>query len=164
MTAECLYNAILRVEADAMQMVYILTGAGSTTFCAEAFLHQMIRSMMISRASDDLQAVNGYSLGPICPSRLIVQKPAIRAIIGHAVTGGLKLSLLADLRVFEKDTVFDVVCRRWGAPLSDRAIVRLQAIVSLGRTMGMILTGRPVGAQEALAVGLASCVISKESR
>ena len=95
------------------------------------------------------------------PSRLQVKKPVIGAIAGFAVAGGLELSLLCDMRVVEEDTVFGVFCRRWGVPLIDGGTVRLQAVVGLGRALDMILTGRAVGANEALAMGLASRVVPK---
>jgi enoyl-CoA hydratase/carnithine racemase len=85
----------------------------------------------------------------------------ISAVAGFAVAGGLELSLLGDIRVAEEDAVFGVFCRRWGVPLIDGGTVRLQAIVGLGRALDMILTGRPVGAQEALAMGLANRVVPK---
>ncbi|KAJ6101810.1 hypothetical protein N7486_004237 [Penicillium sp. IBT 16267x] len=159
LTAKCLYDAILGFEADTTQMVCILTGAGGT-FCAGADLHQVAQKRD-DVPGDSLQPVNGRNLGPMGPSRLIVQKPVICAVAGYAVAGGLELSLLADLRVVEEDAVFGVFCRRWGVPLIDGGTVRLQAIVGLGRALDMILTGRPVGAQEALTMGLASRVVPK---
>jgi enoyl-CoA hydratase/carnithine racemase len=95
------------------------------------------------------------------PSRLQVRKPVIAAVSGYAVAGGLELSLLADLRVVETDAVFGVFCRRWGVPLIDGGTVRLQAVVGYGRAMDMILTGRSVNAEEALAMGLANRVVAK---
>ena len=95
------------------------------------------------------------------PSRLQVKKPVIAAVAGHAVAGGLELSLIADLRVVEEDAVFGVFCRRWGVPLIDGGTVRLQAIIGLGRALDLILTGRPVSAQEALTMGLANRVVPK---
>ncbi|KAJ5746773.1 hypothetical protein N7520_011955 [Penicillium odoratum] len=156
LTAKCLYHAILGFEADATQMVCILTGIGDT-FCAGADLHQVAQNDV----PDNLQPVNGRNLGPMGPSRLIVQKPVICAVAGYAVAGGLELSLLADLRVAEEDAIFGVFCRRWGVPLIDGGTVRLQAIVGLGRAMDMILTGRPVGAQEAFNMGLVSRLVPK---
>ncbi|KAJ5657082.1 hypothetical protein N7507_009032 [Penicillium longicatenatum] len=158
-TAKCLYDAILGFEADATQMVCILTGAGGT-FCAGADLHQ-VAEKHDDVPGDKLQPVDGRNLGPMGPSRLIVQKPVICAIAGHAVAGGLELSLLADLRIVEEDALFGVFCRRWGVPLIDGGTVRLQAIVGLGRAMDMILTGRSVSAQEALTMGLANRVVPK---
>lgn len=154
-TAKALYEAILRFEADASQKVCILTGTGGT-FCAGADLHSVAQN-----AGNNLQPVNGRNQGPMGPSRLIVQKPVIAAVAGYAVAGGLELSLLADMRVVEEDAVFGVFCRRWGVPLIDGGTVRLQATVGLGRALDMILTGRPVAAQEALAMGLASRVVPK---
>lgn len=160
LTAKHLYNAILAYEADAAQKVCILTGVGDT-FCAGADLHQVAGKQDNSSPSDNLQPVNGRNLAPMGPSRLIVQKPVICAVAGYAVAGGLELSLLADLRVVEEDAIFGVFCRRWGVPLIDGGTVRLQAIIGLGRAMDMILTGRPVNAQEALTMGLANRVVPK---
>ncbi|KAJ6068423.1 hypothetical protein N7499_010310 [Penicillium canescens] len=153
-TAKALYEAIRAFEDDPTQKVCVLTGAGNT-FCAGADLHSVAQNT----PGENLQPVDGRNLGPMGPSRLVVQKPVICAVSGYAVAGGLELSLLADLRVVEEDAVFGVFCRRWGVPLIDGGTVRLQAIVGLGRALDMILTGRPVGAQEALAMGLASRVV-----
>ena len=95
------------------------------------------------------------------PSRLQIKKPVITAVSGWAVAGGTELSLLGDMRVVEEDAHFGIFCRRWGVPLLDGGTVRLQAIVGLGRAQDMILTGRPVGAQEALSFGLANRVVPK---
>lgn len=157
-TAKRLYEAILAFEADATQKICILTGTG--TFCAGADLHQVAKKTD-NTPGENLQPVNGRNLGPMGPSRMIVQKPVIAAVAGYAVAGGLELSLFADLRVVEEDAVFGVFCRRWGVPLIDGGTVRLQAIVGLGRALDMILTGRPVGAQEAFAMGLANRVVPK---
>ncbi|CAL5872840.1 uncharacterized protein PFLUO_LOCUS7109 [Penicillium psychrofluorescens] len=159
LTAAKLYEAILAFEANARQKVCILTGTGDT-FCAGADLHSVAQSRDDTPA-DNLQPVSGRNLGPMGPSRLIVQKPIIAAVAGYAVAGGLELSLLADMRVAEEGSVFGVFCRRWGVPLIDGGTVRLQAIVGLGRAMDMILTGRPVHAQEALTMGLANRVVPK---
>src|SRR5699024_8514903 len=80
-------------------------------------------------------------------------------VSGHAVAGGLELSLLADLRVVDETAIFGVFCRRWGVPLIDGGTVRLPAVIGVGRAMDLILTGRPVDAQEALEMGLANRVV-----
>lgn len=93
------------------------------------------------------------------PSRMALSKPLIAAVSGYAVAGGLELALLADLRVCEQDSTFGVFCRRWGVPLIDGGTVRLPRIVGQGRALDMILTGRPVGADEALSCGLVNRVV-----
>ena len=93
------------------------------------------------------------------PSRMALSKPLIAAVSGYAVAGGLELALLADLRVVEEDAVFGVFCRRWGVPLIDGGTVRLPRVVGHGRAMDLILTGRPVHADEALQMGLANRVV-----
>jgi enoyl-CoA hydratase len=93
------------------------------------------------------------------PTRMRLSKPVIAAVAGHAVAGGLELALWCDLRVAEEDAVFGVFCRRWGVPLIDGGTVRLPQIVGLGRALDLILTGRAVGAAEALQMGLVSRVV-----
>ena len=93
------------------------------------------------------------------PTRMVLSKPVIAAVSGYAVAGGLELALWCDLRVVESDAVFGVFCRRWGVPLIDGGTVRLPRLIGHSRAMDMILTGRAVGAEEALAIGLANRVV-----
>ena len=128
----------------------MLWGAGGT-FCAGADLHAMSNALdpdIVFRRAD------GTVAGWRC------RKPVIAAVSGHAVAGGLELALWCDLRVVESDAVFGVFCRRWGVPLIDGGTVRLPRIVGLGRALDLILTGRAVGADEALAIGLANRVVA----
>ena len=160
-TGRCLYEAVLAFEADHSQKVCILTGSEGT-FCAGADLHEISkRDGSSNNDSSYMTQVDGRNRAPMGPSRMQVKKPIIAAVAGHAVAGGLELSLIADMRVVEEDAIFGVFCRRWGVPLIDGGTVRLQAIVGLGRALDMILTGRPVGAQEALSMGLANRVVPK---
>ncbi|KJK50729.1 enoyl-CoA hydratase [Lentzea aerocolonigenes] len=152
MAAELL-DAFLAFEADDSQRVAVLAGAGGT-FCAGADL----TSVGDPARRNELDPAGGGA-GPMGPSRLHLSKPLIAAVSGHAVAGGLELALLADLRVVESDAVFGVFCRRWGVPLIDGGTVRLPRIVGLGRALDLILTGRPVAADEALAMGLANRVV-----
>src|SRR5690606_35491523 len=98
--------------------------------------------------------------GPMGPSRMHLTKPVIAAISGYAVAGGPELALWCDMRVAEASAVLGVFCRRWGAPLIDGGTVRLQRIVGQGWALDMILTGRPVAAQEALEWGLVNRVVA----
>jgi enoyl-CoA hydratase len=99
--------------------------------------------------------------GPMGPTRALLSKPVIAAIAGYAVAGGLELALWCDLRVAEEDAVLGVFNRRWGVPLIDGGTVRLPRLIGLGRALDLILTGRPVGAQEALAMGLVNRVVPR---
>jgi enoyl-CoA hydratase len=147
-TAAGLANAFRSFDADDSAAVAVLWGAGGT-FCAGADLHEMSNALDADLDSD----------APMGPSRLAVSKPVIAAVSGHAVAGGLELALWCDLRVVESDAVFGVFCRRWGVPLIDGGTVRLPQVVGLGRALDLILTGRPVNAAEALAIGLATRVV-----
>ncbi|WP_067796594.1 crotonase/enoyl-CoA hydratase family protein [Actinomadura formosensis] len=140
-------------EADPGRRVAILAGAGGT-FCAGADL----TAVGDPERSHELDPQGGGT-GPMGPTRMGLSKPLIAAISGHAVAGGLELALLADLRVVEREAVMGVFCRRWGVPLIDGGTVRLPRIVGLGRALDLILTGRPVHADEALAMGLANRVV-----
>ncbi|KAH8651465.1 carnitinyl-CoA dehydratase [Ilyonectria robusta] len=159
-TAQKLYDAVLAFENDPKQKIGILTGVGGT-FCAGADLHEVAQMANSSDYNSHMVPVDGRNIGPMGPSRLQIRKPFICAVAGYAVAGGLELSLLGDLRIMEEDAVFGVFCRRWGVPLIDGGTVRLQAIIGLGRALDIILTGRPVYAQEALAMGLATRVVPK---
>ncbi|KIW01071.1 uncharacterized protein PV09_07362 [Verruconis gallopava] len=160
-TGQKLYEAILAFEEDNTQRVCILTG-GHGSFCAGADLHEVAKRTKHGSEFDNfLQPVEGRNRAHMGPTRLQVKKPIIAAVAGYAVAGGLELSLIADIRVVEEDAVFGVFCRRWGVPLIDGGTVRLQAIVGLGRALDMILTGRPVKADEALSMGLANRVVPK---
>jgi len=147
MAAE-LRAAFERFEADDALRVAILTGAGGN-FCAGADLGAIADPGL----RNELDPEGGGS-GPMGPTRMALSKPLIAAVNGHAVAGGLELALLADLRVADEDAIFGVFCRRWGVPLIDGGTVRLPRIVGMGRALDLILTGRPVAADEALGMGL----------
>ena len=144
--------AFERFEADGALRVAVLTGAGGH-FCAGADLGAVGDPAQRNELDPD-----GGGNGPMGPTRMALSKPLIAAVNGYAVAGGLELALLADLRVADEDAVFGVFCRRWGVPLIDGGTVRLPRIVGMGRALDMILTGRPVGAAEALAMGLVNRV------
>jgi enoyl-CoA hydratase len=147
-TAAALAGAFRTFDADDTARVAVLCGAGGT-FCAGADLKQMSNRLDPDPTAD----------GPMGPSRLALGKPVIAAIGGYAVAGGIELAAWCDLRVMESDAVVGVFCRRWGVPLIDGGTVRLPRIVGLGRALDLILTGRPVSADEALAMGFANRVV-----
>ncbi|MFF0300076.1 crotonase/enoyl-CoA hydratase family protein [Streptomyces sp. NPDC004562] len=149
-TAAALAAAFREFEADDGARVAVLWGEGGT-FCAGADLKAM-GSGRGNRVAEDGD-------GPMGPTRLRLSKPVIAAIAGHAVAGGLELALWCDLRVAEEDAVFGVFCRRWGVPLIDGGTVRLPRLIGTSRAMDLILTGRPVPAAEAHAIGLANRVV-----
>jgi enoyl-CoA hydratase len=151
-TAAALADAFRRFDADAHAHVAVLAGDGGT-FCAGADLKAISegRGNRLDESGD----------GPMGPTRLRLSKPVIAAIEGHAVAGGLELALWCDLRVLADDAVLGVFCRRFGVPLIDGGTVRLARLVGQSRALDLVLTGRPVDAQEALAMGLANRVVEK---
>ncbi|KAH0436415.1 enoyl-CoA hydratase/isomerase [Colletotrichum camelliae] len=165
-TGRKLTDAFLAFEQDDTQKVCVFNGSNGS-FCAGFDLHEVATYHNPDGMDykgpiiDESHRVDGRNIGPIGPSRMQIKKPVISAVSGHAVAGGLELSLLGDMRVAEEDAVFGVFCRRFGVPLIDGGTVRLQAIVGLGRALDMILTGRAVDAQEALQMGLANRVVPK---
>ena len=151
-TAVALAEAFRQFEAEPDAKVAVLYGEGGT-FCAGADLKAVSEGR---RASNPTRREGD---GPMGPSRMVLSKPTIAAVAGYAVAGGLELALWCDLRVVEESAIFGVFCRRWGVPLIDGGTVRLPRIIGMGRALDMILTGRPVGAEEALRFGLADRVV-----
>lgn len=150
-TAAELADAFRAFDADDDASVAVLCGTGGC-FCAGADLGAIASGERLFRLAEDGD-------GPMGPSRTLLDKPVIAAVDGYAVAGGLELALLCDLRVVERGAVFGVFCRRWGVPLMDGGTVRLPRLIGLSRAMDLILTGRPVEAEEALAMGLANRVV-----
>lgn len=153
-TAGQLADAFRAFEGDDSLSVAVLWGSGGT-FCAGADLKAF--SGKSEGKSNQLNSDMSED-GPMGPSRMRLTKPVIAAVSGYAVAGGLELACWCDLRVVEKDAVFGVFCRRFGVPLIDGGTQRLPRLIGMSRAMDMILTGRPVGAEEALAMGLANRV------
>jgi enoyl-CoA hydratase len=149
-TAAELAAAFREFEADDRARVAVLWGEGGT-FCAGADLKAF--------GTEGGNRVAPDGDGPMGPTRLRLSKPVIAAVSGHAVAGGLELALWCDLRVAEEDAVFGVFCRRWGVPLIDGGTVRLPRLIGASRAMDLILTGRPVEAAEAYAIGLANRLV-----
>jgi enoyl-CoA hydratase len=148
--ARQLLDAFEGFDADESAAAAVLWGAGGS-FCAGADLRAVAAGTMRVQAPGE---------GPpgMGPTRLQLGKPVIAAIDGYAVAGGLELALWCDLRIADPAAVLGVFCRRWGVPLIDGGTVRLPRIVGLGRALDLVLTGRPVGAAEALAMGLVTRV------
>ena len=149
-TAEELAEAFRAFEADDDGHAAVLTWTGGF-FCAGADLKGFTEGRANRMAED--------GDGPMGPSRMRMKKPVIAAVEGYAVAGGLELALWCDMRVVGRNAVFGVFCRRWGVPLIDGGTVRLPRLIGLSQALDMILTGRPVEAEEALGMGLANRVV-----
>ncbi|WP_306357591.1 MULTISPECIES: crotonase/enoyl-CoA hydratase family protein [unclassified Nocardia] len=149
-TAAALADAFREFDADPTAAVAVLWGEGGT-FCAGADL-KALGTERSNRAAEDGD-------GPMGPTRMRLSKPVIAAVSGYAVAGGLELALWCDLRIAEQDSTFGVFCRRWGVPLIDGGTIRLPRIIGTGRALDLILTGRAVGAAEALQIGLVTQVV-----
>ncbi|MEP9381451.1 crotonase/enoyl-CoA hydratase family protein [Nocardioides sp. KR10-350] len=149
-TAEALADALRGFDADDSASAAVLWGAGGT-FCAGADLKA------VGTAGQNRLDPDGD--GPMGVTRLELSKPVVAAIEGYAVAGGLEVALWCDLRVAAADAILGVFCRRWGVPLIDGGTVRLAQVVGRGRALDLVLTGRPVGAEEALAMGLVNRVV-----
>lgn len=151
-TAEGLADAFRRFDADDALRVAILQGEGGC-FCAGADLKEA------SAGGPNANAVTLEGDGPMGPTRMRLDKPVIAAVEGHAVAGGLELAVWCDLRVAARDAVFGVYCRRWGVPLVDGGTIRLPRLIGQSRAMDLILTGRGVSGEEALAMGLVNRLV-----
>ncbi len=154
-TAEALADAFRRFEEDESLAVAVLTGAHGK-FCAGADLKAM-REPGAPRAS----RVEPDGDGPVGPTRMLSRKPVIAAVEGHAVAGGLELAAWCDLRVAAEDAVFGVYCRRWGIPLMDGGTIRLARLIGHSHALDLILTGRGVGGEEALRMGIANRLVPR---
>jgi enoyl-CoA hydratase len=152
-TALELADAFRHFDEDELVSVAVLTGAGGK-FCAGADLKAM-REPGAPRAS----RVEPDGDGPVGPTRMLLSKPVIAAVEGHAVAGGLELAVWCDLRVAAEDAVFGVYCRRWGIPLMDGGTIRLARLIGHSHALDLILTGRGVSGEEALRIGLANRVV-----
>src|SRR5271170_210065 len=150
--ATALADAFRAFEDNDDAKVAVLAGEGGT-FCAGADLRAI--------GTPEANRVTNDGDGPMGPTRMTLSKPVVAAIDGYAVAGGMELALWCDLRVMEEDATLGVFCRRWGVPLIDGGTVRLPRIVGAGRALDLILTGRAVGATEALAIGLVNRVVEK---
>src|SRR5438552_10121415 len=151
-TAVALRAAFREFERDREARIAVLWGAHGT-FCAGYDLKAL--------ATGPRRLARAYGEGPMGPSRMRLGKPVIAAVAGYAVAGGFELALWCDLRVVEEDATLGVFNRRWGVPLIDGGTGRLPAVVGLGRALDLILTGRPVDAREASAIGLANRVVAR---
>ena len=151
--AQELVAAFRRFEADQSLAVAVLTG-GERTFCAGADL-----KAMMSGDAKRVTRVQPDGDGPVGPTRMLLSKPVIAAVEGHAVAGGLELAIWCDLRVASEEAIFGVYCRRWGIPLMDGGTVRLARLIGHSRALDMILTGRGVTGPEAAAMGLANRLV-----
>lgn len=149
-TAHALADAFREFEADKSAVTAVLWGEGGT-FCSGADLKAL--------GTEKSNQVTEDGDGPMGPTRMTLTKPVVAAIAGYAVAGGLELALWCDLRVAEQDATLGVFCRRWGVPLIDGGTVRLPRMVGTGHAMDLILTGRAVGATEALSMGLVNRIV-----
>jgi enoyl-CoA hydratase len=149
-TAAALADSFRQFEEDSGLAVAVLTGAGGH-FCAGFDLKAL--------AAGAPNRLPEAGEGPMGPTRMTLSKPVIAAIEGYAVAGGLELALWCDLRVAARDATLGVFNRRFGVPLIDLGTVRLPRLIGQGRALDMILTGRPVGAEEALRIGLVTRLV-----
>jgi enoyl-CoA hydratase len=150
-TAAALVDVFTRFDADEKLSVAVLTGAGGA-FCAGADL-KAVASGQRRRFGEEMDGA------PMGPSRMLLGKPVIAAVEGHAVAGGLELALWCDLRVAARDAVFGVYCRRWGVPLIDLGTVRLPRLIGQSHALDLILTGRGVSGDEAVRMGLVNRLV-----
>lgn len=150
-TSGLLAQCFRQFEADEEACVAVLRGTGGC-FCAGYDLKSL---------SEDGLPYEPEGQGPLGVSRMLLEKPVIAAVDGYAVAGGLELALWCDLRVVDETAQFGVFCRRWGVPLVDGGTVRLPRLIGHSRALDMILTGRAIGAEEALAWGLANRVVAR---
>ena len=153
-TGDLLYETFLEFDGDDGVSVAVLQGADNA-FCAGFDLKSIAEGGTLGRVENGGEG----DLGPMGPTRLQLSKPVIAAVEGHAVAGGMELALWCDLRVVAEDATFGIYCRRFGVPLVDGGTFRLARLIGQSRAMDLVLTGRPVNADEAERIGLANRVV-----
>jgi len=168
--AEALYDAFLAFDEDPNVDAAVLCGAsnsdGQGAFCAGFDLKFLSEtgsadtSFEVKAPSDSADSFEN-TRGPMGPTRMVLSKPVIAAVEGHAVAGGMELALWCDMRVVAKTAIFGIYCRRFGVPLVDGGTLRLPRLIGQSRAMDLILTDRPVEADEALSMGLANRVVDE---
>lgn len=151
-TAQRLSAMFRSFDADDTLAAAVLSGAGGT-FSAGADLNTLAAGDEAGLRVD----VDGDA--PLGVSRMLLSKPVIAAVEGYAVAGGFEIALWCDLRIASRSAVFGVFNRRFGIPLIDGGTIRLPRLIGQGRALDLILTGRPVRADEALAIGLVNRVV-----
>ena len=156
-TADRLFEVFQAFDQDDSLSVAVLTGTNGT-FCAGADL-KAVSAGRGNRVTPERADTIAGSPGPVGPTRLLLDKPVIAAVEGHAVAGGLELAVWCDLRVAATDAVFGVYCRRWGVPLVDGGTVRLTRLIGQSHANDLILTGRGVSGAEAATMGLANRLV-----
>jgi len=151
-TARALVEVFHAFDHDSSMRVAVLTGAAGT-FCAGADLKALAagRGNTLSEVGD----------GPMGPTRMLLSKPVIAAVEGHAVAGGLELACWCDLRIAARDAVFGVYCRRFGVPLVDLGTIRLPRLIGHSHALDLILTGRGVSGDEAWRMGLTNRLVER---
>jgi len=166
--ADALYAAFQAFDEDDTVSLAVLTGVadqdGKGAFCAGFDLKYLAETGSADESfdvadPDDPKTAFENSRGPMGPTRMVLTKPVIAAVEGHAVAGGMELALWCDLRIVARSAVFGIYCRRFGVPLVDGGTLRLPRLIGQSRAMDLILTGRAVDADEAVSIGLANrCV------
>jgi enoyl-CoA hydratase len=149
-----LFKVFQTFDCDSSVSVAVLTGAGGS-FCSGFDLKSLKEAGTVGR----VEKGGENDPGPMGPTRMVLSKPVIAAIEGHAVAGGMELALWCDLRVMADDAIFGIYCRRFGVPLVDGGTIRLARLIGQSRAMDLILTGRPVNAPESERIGLANRVV-----
>ena len=152
-TATALADAMRRFSADESLLVAVITGANGT-FCAGNDMKSMREP-----GAPHAPRIQPDGDGPVGPTRMLLDKPTIAAVEGHAVAGGLELAAWCDLRVAAENAVFGVYCRRWGIPLMDGGTIRLTRLIGHSHALDLILTGRGVSGEEALRMGIANRLV-----
>lgn len=155
-TATLLRDAFLEFDQNPESAVAVFTGTQGT-FCAGADLKAVAAREM---PDEKLPEAAALEQGPMGPSQLLLSKPVIAAVEGHAVAGGFELAMWCDMRVAAEDAVFGVFCRRWGVPLVDGGTVRLSRALGHSHALDLILTGRPVSGEEARSMGVANRLVA----
>ena len=147
-----LSQALIDFKDDDSLWVGIITGAGERAFCAGADIKNMLPI---------LNSIKGQPWAelPIIMRGLNLWKPLVAAVNGAALGGGLEICLACDLRIASENATFGVPEVMLGLIPAWGGSQRLPRLIPSAKAAELLLTGRPIDAQEAYRIGLINKVV-----
>ena len=142
------------LDRDPAIRVLLLTGAGDRAFSAGADVKEFEQTRSTPAQAQDYRE----RVEAACAALGSLPKPTIAVVRGYCLGGGFELALCADLRVAAQDARFGLPAARRGIAVSHAHLARLVGLAGRGTASYLLLSGRELGAEEALAAGLVNSV------
>jgi len=152
-TVEDIDAALEKIEKNPDLRVMILTGAGDKAFVAGADVNELAKRDTLLGRTETRRRQEVYT-------RIEqLEIPSIAAINGWAVGTGLEIAMACSMRVASEKAKLGQPEVKLGITPGAGGTQRLPRLVGMGRALEMILTGDPVSAEEAKAMGLVNRVV-----